>query len=548
MKNKKPFEIWNEYQRGVNYNKGIDLYETVKKNENFFIGRQWEGVNAPDLAKPVINVLKRVVSYFISMIVADDIGVAFTPFITTEEHTKKADIWSREVERVIELSDIKEKSRDVIRNAAVDGDGILYFYFDSNAETGQSAKGRIACELVDNTNVIFGNPYSSDVQKQPYIIVEMRKTVDAVRSEARKNGVGEAETESILPDREYEMYDISTARADDDLVTVLVRFWRENGTIHAVKTTRNTIIREAWDTGYRRYPIAVMPWEKVKNSYHGIAAITGLIPNQISINQLFAMAIHSAKTNAFPKMVYDATKISAWTNKVGQAIGVVGNPNEAVASGFRGADMSSQVFTLIDKMIQNTLEFMGASDAALGNINPQNTSAIIATQKASAMPLELQKLAFNRFTEDYVRTIVDMMSVDYGMREVQSELNGEVTTELFDFSDDKAYELSLKVDIGSAAYWSELMQVQTMDNLYGKGIINDVITYLEGIPEQYLRNKAKLIAKLRSEQEMQKQGGMQAPPGAVPPVGMAGVLPPAGGAMPPMAELGEIKANAGMPM
>jgi len=351
----------------------------------------------------------------------------------------------------------------------------------------------------------------------------MRKSVESVRAEAIKNGVSEADAAGIIPDRESELYDVSESRSDDDLVTVLVRFWKENGTVHAMKTTRNTVIREGWDTGYRRYPVAVMPWEKVKNSYHGVAAITGLIPNQICINQLFAMAIHSAKANAFPKTVYDATKISAWSNKVGQAIGVVGNPNEAVASSFRGVDMSNQVFTLIDKMIQNTLEFMGASDAALGNINPQNTSAIIATQKASAMPLELQKLAFNRFTEEYVRTIVDMMSVDYGLREVQSEEQGETKVEMFDFAEENAYELSLKVDIGSAAYWSELMQVQTMDNLFAKGIIADVETYLEGIPEQYLRNKSKILAKLRKEQKA--MGQMPPVAGAIPPV--AGGLPPA---------------------
>ena len=87
---KNPAGIWTEYQKAVTYNKGIDLYETVKKNENFYIGRQWEGLNAPDLAKPVINVLRRVVSYFVSMIVADDIGIAFTPFIPTAERTGKA--------------------------------------------------------------------------------------------------------------------------------------------------------------------------------------------------------------------------------------------------------------------------------------------------------------------------------------------------------------------------------------------------------------------------------------------------------------------------
>ena len=501
--NKTPEKIWKEYNKGVSYKRGLDLYETVRKNENFFIGRQWEGLCAPDLPKPVINVLKRVVNYFISMIVADDIGVAFTPFIPTDDLQRKADVWSAEVERVIELSEIKEKSRDIIRNAAVDGDGVLYFYFDADAETGGLARGRIECEILDNTSVMFGNPYTSDLQKQPYILVETRRTVDSVRDEARSCGMTEADTYQIVSDRESEMYDISGTAQNDDLVTVIVKFWKENGTVHAIKTTKNAVIRGEWDTGYHRYPLSMMSWEKVKNSCHGVAAITGLIPNQISINQLFAMAIHSAKTNAFPKTIYDATKISGWSNKVGQAIGVIGNPNEAIASAFRGADVSSQVLVLIDKMIQYTLEFLGASDAALGNINPQNTSAIIATQKASAMPLELQKLAYRRFTEDYVRTIVDMMSVDYGLREVKNETGDIVSGEIFDFSSCGSVGLSMKIDIGSAAYWSELMQVQTMDNLFSKGIISDVVTYLEGIPEQYLRNKSKIISKLKNAQNAQ---------------------------------------------
>ena len=32
--------VWKEYQRGVDYNNRIGLYDRVKTNENFFIGRQ----------------------------------------------------------------------------------------------------------------------------------------------------------------------------------------------------------------------------------------------------------------------------------------------------------------------------------------------------------------------------------------------------------------------------------------------------------------------------------------------------------------------------
>ena len=36
-------QIFEEYDRAVAYNSGIGLYDTVRQNENFFIGRQWEG-------------------------------------------------------------------------------------------------------------------------------------------------------------------------------------------------------------------------------------------------------------------------------------------------------------------------------------------------------------------------------------------------------------------------------------------------------------------------------------------------------------------------
>ena len=39
-----PQRVYAEYEEGVQFNEGINLYETVETNENFFIGKQWEGV------------------------------------------------------------------------------------------------------------------------------------------------------------------------------------------------------------------------------------------------------------------------------------------------------------------------------------------------------------------------------------------------------------------------------------------------------------------------------------------------------------------------
>ena len=151
-------------------------------------------------------------------------------------------------------------------------------------------------------------------------------------------------------------------------------------TVHVTKATRTAIIYEDVDTGLTRYPIAWGNWEKQKNQYHGRALVTGLIPNQIFINQMFATAMRHLQLMAFPKTVYNADLISSWTNEVGQAIGVRGlQPGQAisqVAYNLQPAEMSNQIFTLIDKAMAYTKECLGATDAQMGNVKPDNTSEI----------------------------------------------------------------------------------------------------------------------------------------------------------------------------
>ena len=484
-------EIWSEYQKGVSYNTALDLYETISKNEKFYSGRQWEGLNAPDLAKPVINVLKRVVSYFISMIVTDDVTAQFTPRVRDEKSDLAARAITREVEDTIEASDIKCLAREALRDSAVCGDGALYFYYASDLN-------RVAAEVIAASDVHFANPYSSDVQSQPYIIISSMRTLASVREEAAALGL---DPEKIHPDADDSRYRVS-GYTGDEMTTVLIKLSRRDGGIYASRSTRDLMLKDTWCTGYTRYPIAIMPWERTKNSCRGTSPLTAMIPNQIAINQLFAMAIHHVKSMAFPKIIFDASKIDAWSNKVGQAIATVGNPNDAVATGFRAPDMSAQVMQLIETLIQNTLEFMGASDASLGNIRPDNTSAIIATQKASAMPLELQRLEYYRFTEDYVRIIVDLICAHYGHRTL--ELDGEICA--FDFANVDVSALGLKVDVGAATYWSELMQMQTLDNLFSLGIITDAITYLESVPDRYISGKAKILERLYAQRKENENG------------------------------------------
>ena len=518
-----PNDIWNEYQSCIAYNEKISLYETVKQNENFFVGKQWEGVDAPDLDKPVFNILKRVCNTFIAQLVSDDITASVEPFSasnTTHDTERSMRIIAKEIKKAIEYSGAKQKNRDMLRNACVDGDGCFYVYFDDTAETGQIARGLINIEVVDNTNILFGNPYSSAVQRQPYILILQRRTVDSVRDEAKANGISEDEISGIVCDSDQ---NLAGEDYDSNLVSVIVKLWKENGSVHCTKTTQSVYVKKPWDTGLKLFPVSYMSWEKVKNSYHGQAAVTGLIPNQIFINKCYAMGMDYVKKLAFPKLIYDKNRLpNGWDNRIGRAIQVEGNVSEAVASAFKMPDMSAQVMELVEKTMTYTKEYMGASDATLGNIRPDNAAAIVAVQKSTNAPLELQKLAFYQFVEDYIRIFLDIMRVNYGLREVGDKdsenppfmhSDGSIPyggAEMFDFGVLESYALNLDVNIGASAYWSEIMQVQTADNLYEKGIISDPVIYLNSIPDAYIKNKQTIIDDIKAKMQAQTQEALTA--------------------------------------
>ena len=159
----------------------------------------------------------------------------------------------------------------------------------------------------------------------------------------------------------------------------------------------------------------------------------------------------------------------------------------------------------MDRTIKYTRESIGVSDAALGDISPDNTSAIIAAAEQASAPLIFQKLANHQFWEDLVHIFLDIIKEMYGVREIYREIetDGKKTKEKieFDFSKIDYDSFDIKVNIGSATYWSQLMQVQTLDSFFKNGIIDDAVIYLEHVPEGYVSGKEELIAKLKERKQ-----------------------------------------------
>ena len=526
-----PEKIYSRYQKDVGYKTRLDLYNKVKQQENFFLSKQWEGVNAPDLPKPNLNFIKRVVNYLISVLVVDDIGIAYSgydPLVKKQAALPFADlrfaspeqmaeieaayaaamnkppiieeILPAEIDRINENVKFGPKLRRIVHNMAVDGDACLYVRYDPDkgAQSEDVTSGEIETEIVYNTNVHFGDVMTNEVEKQPYIILskmkltaELRKQYPELKDEIKADN----DENDVVPEDDGE-----------EITTVLTYMFKKDGKVWFCECTQDVFLVEPVNTEQTLYPVAYTSWEFVKNQYHGVSAVEEAIPNQIEVNKLWAMALLFQKNNSFTTTFYDKTKIERWNPRPGAVVGVVGNPNEAMATSFKPHDMSNQIVPLVERTINLTKEFMGANDAVLGNINPQNTSAIVAVQKASAAPLELQKLSLYQFIEDYIRIVVDIIRCKYGIRAVEGE-NGQ---QIVDFGQ-LEYNKNFKVDIGASAYFSENAQIETMNNLWAAGIIKDAKLLVESMPDKFVPNKNKIIQSIEEYEAQQQaliQGGL----------------------------------------
>ena len=512
-----PEQVQAEYQKMLGYNTAVNLDETVRANENFFIGKQWEGVDAKGLPTPVYNFLKQVVLFSVANITTDNIKMQATPLAcerTPEDVERVAEIVNKEFDRLFEFNRVPNLVREYMRNAAVDGDSCLFTFWDDTVDAGFGLRGGIRTEIVDNMRVGFGNTACRDPQKQPYILIERREMTKELHRAAQE--AGNPRWGDIQPDTEN--HNTDSYKNSSERSTVLLRMWKERktGTVWACEVSGRVMLREPWDMGLRLYPVTWINWDYIPDSYHGQALVTGLIPNQIFVNKLFAMSMISLMTSAFPRTVYDKTRIPKWNNAVGAAIGVNGGDVSGVAKIIDPAQISPQIAQFIQTSVDYTRQFLGATSAALGETRPDNTSAIIALQRAASIPSEITKQNLYKSIEDLGRIYLDFMAAYYGKRKVQVSMPDvgsdilafagkdpeELETVLFDYGILNDMPMALKLDVGASSYWSEMASVQTLDNL----LMQDKITieeYLERIPDGYIPKRQELIASRKQAAQQQ---------------------------------------------
>lgn len=507
-----PEEIWSFYQDGIAYKSALGLYDAVARNERFFAGDQWAGVHAPDLPKPVLNFIKRACQQRIAEVRSAPVRVVFealdmpggfaggarVPLTNDAQVQLLQAVFDADWERL----QMDAVSLDALQDACLSGDGLLYLWWDAAAATGQPARGMARVETVDNVDYYPADPKSRDVQSQPHIVLTRREPIARVRAEAAAHGLPRQDCARIAPESD-------TGRAAGDLSRLygaeaaggecltLLCLWKDAGTGHvfAQKVTRDVTVRPAWDTLLTRYPLAMMNWELRKNSCHGRAEATGLVPAQRYVNQMYAMAMLFTMQCALPKPVFNQGLVRGWSSAVGAAIPVNGDVDAAVKY-LAPPALPADVYRLPETLKNQTLELLGVSEIELGSVSPTNTSAMALARQASSVPIQTIRTRFYRMLEDFARCWLDMAAAYQSVpRWVPLREKAGRSAALFDAAALRGRLWNVRIDVGTGSFWDAQRAAGILADLYAKGAIT-AREYLERLPDDMLPMRASLLAQM----------------------------------------------------
>lgn len=568
-KRNNPAQIFKEYRDGTQFKSGLGmrgLYEQSKMNERYFIGDQWYGVNCGN-DRPLIrhNVIKRIGEYKMSVVGSSPITVSYTAdgipntlglkeairpirdgiaqgneayieqmmamsadiIPSNEEVTLIMSALSDYFRVTAERVKFNDKCEQALRNAFISGTGIIYTYWDDKVKTGLYADenrttpivGDIGCEVLDVENVYFGDPNLTDIQSQPYILVAQRKSVAELKREAKHNRRPQYEIDQIKPDNEtgYEAGQISENEpSESKKATVITKFWKKwdddgsDYTLKAIKVCENAVIRPEWDVGIRLYPFASFLWERRRNCAYGESEITYLIPNQIAINRMMTASVWAVMMMGMPMLVVNSDVVDAGslTNDPGQIISVNGGYEDVhgAMSYLNPPNFSPSFIQNVNTIIGNTLQQSGANDAALGDMRPENTSAIAMLREAATMPLQQTKNRYYSFIEDIARIWAEFWIMKYGKRSIKVEDDTGTWYLPFDGERYRDLLISTRIDVGASGLWSEAQSTITLGNLLDRQIITP-IQYLQRLPKGIIPQLEKLIRELQTAAGGEMDGG-----------------------------------------
>ena len=518
--------IWELFEKGRNYHRRTGIYVDTDRNYRMYNGNQWEGAKIGDVEPVQKNFIKPIVKYKCSVIHDNLYAIHYSSQNYENQEFRQAaerycDMLNRYAANIWERDKLDFKGRRITKDAAINDEGILYVNFDRE-------KMQPVNEIVKKNDIYYGNENDDDIQAQPYILIRKRMPVVNAIELALAEGMSEDKVPFIIGDTDNFEESGEAAKIElDNMVTVVYKMYKQDGTVRFSVATRWVDIAENIDTGLSLYPIAHFNWEEKEGSARGEGEVRYLIPNQIEVNRTEVRRVLTVKYQAYPTRVVDTSKVvnpDALT-RVGITIRTNGQPVDDVhkiVGVIPPAQMSPDVKQLQEDLIQVTRDLAGAGDTATGQVNPESASgrAILAVQQASQAPMTEQKESYKNFIEDVARIWLEYLIVyseeGINMEEaVTDPTTGEETVQIVNVPQTalKQLQATVRIDVTPKGVYDKFAQEQTIENLLLQGFftaqrVGELATYADILDDDSVAPKMKILEAIDHIREEQQRIAM----------------------------------------
>lgn len=416
-------KIWERYKKSNSYFEENQIIAKANWYSDMYLGDQWKELKVRNGKKeqmPVMNFTKQVVDYKTAAIGQNQMAAVFSDNSKSESEIYK--LLNRYWESRWDKEGMDAKMYELIKASGIQGDGYVFF-------------SKEQAEILPDTSILLADEQNYNLQDQEYVMIRSRQFIKDVKRIGRNNGVPEEDLNSIRGDVEpsYQVgnkKDISYGSTDGKC-TVIIYFEKIDGVVHMAKSTEwcdyeplHPLAQTDPNSGQilqgcKLYPLAKLCCSKVPNSARGRGWVQDLIPNQLELNKTYARAGAAIQTAAYPRIAYNGNALEnpEALEEAGAPLEVNGNAQTIgqMISYLQGTPMTGDVFNYMEKMMTDTKQVAGASDAITGISDPTRVSgtAITEIREQSTLTLKGNVILLKQCYEDIARIRLDSWQTYY---------------------------------------------------------------------------------------------------------------------------------------
>ena len=521
MLKNEPTHLWQLYETALDGQIPLGIRQNIPTYVDFYEGRQWPEPtqSTKNLPRPVVNIVKMICRSKKAAILHSPVKVTFKSYSQMTD-TDKFNSFYEFISKAIGQDELDKRAID---DGIKKGSYFYHYFWDAN-KVGIDGKndGGLNCEIIDPLNIFFENPAQLDEQKQEWIMISSRVSLNRLTQIADSD----SNVYDVICEKDTSPYSV---KGKNDRVTLLTRYFRIDGEVYCERATKNVIVNKPFKIAPRRldeigqenkypkatlYPIVCGYYEKKEGSIYGLSEIEGIIPNQKAINFNLAMSLLNAQECAWGKFIAlpNALKGQKISNAPGQVLIDYSGTGDGIKK-MSESSLNQFPITITNTLCDLTRTVTGATEVITGDGfgSGMSGAAIAYLQAQAQMPIEELKSSFYMAKRKQGFVVAQFLRLHYYESPFVRSLTDKdgKLRQAFDVFNSSNYEnaiFDVSVEAINGKNASLAGDISLLDACLSNGKIS-LETYIKAYPDSAVTNKSALLRLIKEgEKSIAPQG------------------------------------------